>query len=166
MRNKFKVLLFTIVILIGLTGCKNNSIEESNQDIEDTSHIRVKKLLKYKDSYVGDNSAVGNILSLLPASAFSEGFSLKTDKKPYEIVVNYKPNKHLGIKEYNRFWNSKDPNEILEKNAMVFFSLIPNVEIISLNVDNIGEESYKYSRKDLPSLPADEDSFKTFFNNK
>ncbi len=32
---------------------------------------------------------------------------------------------------------------------MVLLSLIPNAKIIKFNVDNIGEESYKYDRKSL-----------------
>lgn len=171
MKNKLKILFFTIVISIGLTGCKNNPTEEPKQDIkkqhiEDEDEIRANKLIKYKDSYVGDNSAVGNIVSNLSASVFSKEFSLKTNEKPYEILINYGPNKDLGIKEYNRFWNSRDPNEILEKNAIVLFSLIQNVDIISFNVDSIGEETYKYNKKYVPDLPANVESFKEFFNNK
>ena len=40
-------------------------------------------LLNYKNSYIGDNSAVGNILSLLPVNLQDYTFSLQTASEPY-----------------------------------------------------------------------------------
>ncbi len=129
-------------------------------------------MIKYKGTYVGDNSSVGNIIKNLPANEYSAGFSLQTSKEPYEITVNYKTNENLGEENYNKFWKDKKVEELLEKNAVILLSLIPNAEIIKFNVDNIGEESYKYNRKNLEqkygSLEkqfTDNDSLNKFLNN-
>ena len=64
----------------------------------------------------------------------------------------------------------KKPSEFLEKNAVVLISLIQNADIIEFNVDNVGENSYKYNRtelekkygEDLKNLLKDETSFESF----
>ncbi len=150
MKNKFKVLVPLVLILsLNLIGCGINSEKKSKENIKNTSKVETYDLIKYKGTYVGDNSSVGNIIKNLPANEYSAGFSLQTSKEPYEITVNYKTNENLGEENYNKFWKDKKVEELLEKNAVILLSLIPNAEIIKFNVDNIGEESYKYNRKNL-----------------
>lgn len=174
MKNKFKILVPAIIIIsLSLIGCGSNSTKTPNQKVETISQVKIDDLLKYKGSYVGDNSAVGNIIAKLPANVYNAGFSLQTNKEPYEITINYKANQNLGVRDYNNFWSNKRPDEFLEKNAVVLLSLIQNADIIEFNVDNVGEGSYKYTRKaleqkyggDLKNLLKDETSFKSFLNN-
>ncbi|APC82592.1 DUF4825 domain-containing protein [Clostridium botulinum] len=173
MKNKFKVLVPLVLILsLNLIGCGINSEKKSKENIKNTSKVETYDLIKYKGTYVGDNSSVGNIIKNLPANEYSAGFSLQTSKEPYEITVNYKTNENLGEENYNKFWKDKKVEELLEKNAVILLSLIPNAEIIKFNVDNIGEESYKYNRKNLEqkygSLEkqfTDNDSLNKFLNN-
>ncbi|BFK80927.1 hypothetical protein I3900191A7_10720 [Clostridium baratii] len=122
---------------------------EAEKKVNNISDINMEELKKYKDSYVGDNSAVINILSNLPLNTYVSELSLKTDRKPYEITVNYKENPALGLDDYNNFWKDKNPNEVLEKNAALMFSLIKNTDVIEFNVENIGEKNYKYTRDEL-----------------
>lgn len=173
MKNKFKILLPIIVIIsLSLIGRISNSTNISNQKVETFSQVKIDDLMKYKDSYVGNNGAVGNIIAKLPANVYSIGFSLQTNKKPYGIIINYKENQNLGSEDYNNFWINKKPNEFLEKNAVILFSLIQNCDTIEFNVDNIGKKSYKYTRKaivqkyggDLKGILKDETSFKNFLN--
>lgn len=174
MKNKFKIFVPVIIIIsLSLIGCVGTSTKTSHQNMENISQVKIDDLLKYKGSYVGDNSAVGNIIDRLPANNYNEGFSLQTDKEPYGIIVNYKANENLGTDDYNNFWNNKKPSEFLEKNAVVLLSLIQNADIIEFNVDNVGENSYKYNRKelekkygeDLKNLLKDKTSFESFLNN-
>jgi hypothetical protein len=173
MKNRFKILVPIIVIIsLSLIGCVSNSKKISNQKVETFSQVKTNDLMKYKGSYVGDNSAVRNIIAELPANVYSAGFSLQTNKKPYGIIINYKENQNLGSEDYNNFWNNKKPNEILEKNAVILFSLIQNSYTIEFNVDNIGKKSYKYNRKvlerkyggDFKKILKNETSFKNFLN--
>ncbi|EJP6472469.1 DUF4825 domain-containing protein [Clostridium botulinum] len=173
MKNKIRVLIPLIIILsLSLIGCGMNSYKKSKDNIKNTSTVEAYDLIKYKGSYVGDNSSVGNIIKNLPASEYSAGFSLQTSKEPYEITVNYKTNENLGEENYNKFWSDKKPAKLLEKNAVVLLSLITNAEIIKFNVDNIGKESYEYNRKSLKQkygslekLFNDNDSLNKFLNN-
>ncbi|HDK7139061.1 TPA: DUF4825 domain-containing protein [Clostridium botulinum] len=173
MKNKFKVLVPLVLILsLNLIGCGINSEKKSKENIKNTSKVETYDLIKYKGTYVGDNSSVGNIIKNLPANEYSAGFSLQTTKEPYEITVNYKANENLGEENYNKFWSDKKANKLLEKNAVVLLSLIPNAEIIKFNVDNIGEESFKYDRKNLEqkygnlkNLFKDNNSLNKFLNN-
>lgn len=174
MKNKFKVFMLVLVMSISLIGCTNNTTKITDKSIKNISQVEIDELLRYKNSYVGNNSAIGNILSNLPANVYGSGFELKTDKKPYTIIANYKINEELDVVGYNEFWSNKDIDEFLEDNAIVLFSLIPNVDIVQFRVDKIGEELYEYTRsklkakynKNLTNITNDEDSFKEFFDNK
>ncbi|NFD54807.1 DUF4825 domain-containing protein [Clostridium botulinum] len=173
MKNKFKVLVPLVLILsLNLIGCGINSEKKSKENIKNTSKVETYDLIKYKGTYVGDNSSVGNIITNLPANEYSAGFILQTSKEPYKITVKYNINENLGEENYNKFWSDKKANKLLEKNAVVLLSLIPNAEIIKFNVDNIGEESFKYDRKNLEqkygnlkNLFKDNDSLNKFLNN-
>ncbi|NFS06531.1 DUF4825 domain-containing protein [Clostridium botulinum] len=173
MKNKLKVLVPVIIILsLNLIGCGVNSEKKSKENIKNSSKVETYDLIKYKGTYVGDNSSVGSIIKNLPANEYSAGFSLQTTKEPYEVTVNYKTNENLGEESYNKFWKDKKVEELLEKNSVVLLYLIPNAKIIKFNVENIGEESYKYDRKNLEqkyenlkSLFKDNDSLNKFLNN-
>jgi hypothetical protein len=174
MKNKFKLLAPAIIIVsLSLMGCGSNSTKISNQDGKSTSQVETYDLEKYKNSYVGDNTSVGNIVAKLPANEYNAGFSLQTNKEPYGITINYKVNQNLGEENYYKFWSDKKVNKFLEKNAVVLLSLIQNADVIEFNVDNIGEKSYKYDRKsleqkyggDLKDLFKDDTSFKKFLNS-
>ncbi|KEI78982.1 hypothetical protein N452_10365 [Clostridium botulinum A2 117] len=173
MKNKFKILVPLLLILsLNLIGCGVNSERKSKENVKNSSKVETYDLIKYKGAYIGDNSSVGSIIKNLPANEYSAGFSLQTSKEPYEITINYKANENLGEENYNKFWSDKKANKLLEKNAVVLLSLIPNAEIIKFNVENIGEESYKYDRKNLAqkyenlkNLFKDNDSLNKFLNN-
>ncbi|KEI81396.1 DUF4825 domain-containing protein [Clostridium botulinum] len=150
MKNKFKILVPLVLILsLNLIGCGVNSERKSKENVKNSSKVETYDLIKYKGAYVGDNSSVGSIIKNLPANEYSAGFTLQTTKEPYEIIVNYKTNENLEEENYNKFWKDKKVEELLEKNAVVLLYLIPNAEIIKFNVENIGEEFYKYDRKNL-----------------
>ncbi|MED3961288.1 DUF4825 domain-containing protein [Niallia taxi] len=74
--QKLKMYLFaSVTILLLLSGCNT---KETNKDI-----------FQYKDSNVGDNSAVGNIVYKLPGAQQLSGIELKTKEEPYGIILNY-----------------------------------------------------------------------------
>lgn len=174
MRKQFKILILLVVIAVSLLGCRDDLKGSQDQAIEDMSQVEIGELMKYKDSYLGDNSAVGNILLNLPMNRYGSGFSLQTDEEPYQLIVKYGPGEESDTKDYNEFWMDKKPVKFLENNAIVLFSLIRNVENIQFNVDNTEENTYEYNRKeleakfnkDLTDLSGDRDSFNKFFKNK
>ncbi|MEG0385550.1 MAG: DUF4825 domain-containing protein [Solibacillus sp.] len=141
MKQILKFSSFFLLAILFLSGC--NAIDEDED------------LFKYKDSYVGDNSAVGNILNQLQAAEFLKGFELKTTEEPYGIVLNYE-------------WTESKQNykNTAIHNATFLFALIQNVEWISFNFSN---QEYKITKeqlqnwygKDLSELQS-EDEIKPF----
>lgn len=91
-KNAYRWSLVAISLLL-LVGCVGLTDSKSKENVIEHSVagkvVDIDKLLEYKDSYVGDSSAVGGILSKLPGSVFSRGFSLQTSSEPYGIEVNY-----------------------------------------------------------------------------
>ena len=95
MKNKFKILIPVIIASLSLVGCRSNFAKISNQKVKITSQVETYNLVKYKDSYVGDNNSEGNIIVKLPANEYNARFSLQTNKQPYGITINYKVNQIL-----------------------------------------------------------------------
>lgn len=119
MRNKFIVL--SLLIMLFVSGCSANN---NNKDI-----------FQYKGSYVGDNSAVGNITNQLRSSEHLKGIELKTKEKPYGIILNYD-------------WLASDGayKETTIFNATFLFTLVQNADWISFN---FGSQLYHLTRENL-----------------
>lgn len=117
---------FSFLILLFLNGCNLN---EENEDI-----------FQYKDSYVGDNGAVGNIAMQLPNGEYLNGFELKTIEEPYGIILNYKEIDAVEIEN-----NYK---ETAIYNATFIFTLVKNAEWVTFNFD---DQEYKITKEDLES---------------
>lgn len=65
MKNKIKVLVPLVLILsLNLIGCGVNCEKKSKDNIENTSKVETYDLIKYKGTYVGDNSSVGSIIKI------------------------------------------------------------------------------------------------------
>jgi hypothetical protein len=168
MLNTSKMLAVPAILIasLSLAGCSNNQVATQNVN----TIYQVTDFVKYKGSYVGNNSAVGNILSMLPAHDYMVGFSLQTEQKPYGITANYKANQS-GENNYYDFWNSKKPDELLERNSAVLFSLVKNVDVISINVEDVGMKTYTFTRTDVQQKYGDiskllnaQSSFNSFLN--
>lgn len=134
-------LILLFVLLLALVGCDSNS---RNADAGD------KDIFKYKNSYVGDNSAVGNILGMLPQGGRLKQFSLGTTEKPYRITA-----------QYNEAASPMSKSEIRETvifNATFLFTLVKNVDQIRLELEG---QSYLITREQLQSwYGKDLDQFK------
>lgn len=104
----------------------------------------------YKDSYVGDASAVGNSASRLHGAEYYKGFELQTTDEPYGIILNYDDE---GSK-----LNEK---ETAVYNATYLFALIKNAGWITFRFN---EQEYTITRsamqqwygKDLRELENEE----------
>jgi hypothetical protein len=96
--------------MILLSGCSLNN--DSKTD-----------LFQYKNSYVGDNSAVVNIVKKLAHNKELNQISLETNKEPYGITLEYKD---LVAKNANR-----EMKETVISNSTFIFVLIKNVDWIT-----------------------------------
>ncbi|MZP30971.1 DUF4825 domain-containing protein [Heliobacterium undosum] len=169
MNHKLKIATSAmIILLLGLSGCAANPATKLSPKENRVAQGEINTLLRYKGAYVGDNSAVGNIISILPANMYNAGFRLDTDREPYGITVNYQANQRLGPEDYHHFWSQNKPEAVLEKNAVVLLSLIHNASFVQFNVQDIAEKSCRFTRTDLeqkyggalPELFKDEVSLK------
>lgn len=133
-----------LIVSLSLVGCGNNQVATQSTK----NSYQLNDFVKYKGSFVGDNSAVGNILSMLPAHDYLAKFSLETGHVPYGITANYQANQS-ALNKYYDFWNSKHPDELLERNAAVLFSLVRNVDVVSFNVQDVGKKTYTFTRTNV-----------------
>ena len=99
-----------LFVLIVLSGCSQNA--DSKADI-----------FQYKNSYVGDNSAVGNIVNQLNHSNELKQISLHTKEQPYGITLEYN-----DITAKNA---DKEMKKTIIANATYLFALIQNVDWVT-----------------------------------
>lgn len=108
-----------------------------------------EKFLKYKTEYVGDAPRVGNIIHLLtfPPNISYNSLELSTSNIPYSVNV------YLKTDEINEITSKKDN---FDKNAVIMFSLIDNVDNITFILTD--------SEKELPFLYTRE--WANYYTNK
>lgn len=100
-------LLVSFIVIMILSGCNANEVD--------------KGVFEYKNSYVGDNSAVGNIIDNLREDDSIEGFQLITTDKPYGIIVNY---------------DGLEDEKVAVYYATYLFTLVVNVEWITIHFND------------------------------
>lgn len=98
-----------------------------------------EELWKARTQYIGDNNAVGTIISLLPVP---EGlqydlFGLHTNERPYEIEIVYSTT-FKTLKQYAG--GEKDIGDLLGKNALLLLALVNNADQIKVRLT---EENHK-----------------------
>ncbi|WP_280771714.1 DUF4825 domain-containing protein [Salipaludibacillus daqingensis] len=107
-----KLLFFSLVVMFFLSGCNLNDNHVNND------------MFQFKDSFVGDNSAVVNIANQLPGAEHLNSFELKTNEEPYGIILNYD-----GIE------SEQDDKESVIYNTTFLFTLVQNVDWITFHSD-------------------------------
>lgn len=177
-RKVFLILMLITTVLLGVIGCadKKNVEEETNADL--IKDINIEELLEYKNSYMGDNSAVINIAEKLPWNIYREYVALETDNGENKIIISYKPNTDKDEKNYNDYYEKHNDKDIFKLNAVVMFSLIQNAEEIEFKLGRNIDEAFKsdlymFDRKaleeeyggDLKTLFSDKNSWDKFIDD-
>ena len=121
MKQILKFLSLSLLVILIVSGCNTNNEKED--------------LFKFKDSFVGDNSAVGNIVNQLQGAEHFKGFELKTKEKPNGIILNYE-------------WSDLEQNykKTAVYNATFLFTLVQNLEWVNFNFAN---QEYKITKENL-----------------
>lgn len=125
MRGTAKYIFFSLLLALFLNGCSSSNAV--NEDI-----------FQYKDSYVGDNSAVRNIVGQLQNAEHFEGFELKTKEKPYGMVLGYEDIKGTKIDDVSK--------ETVIYNATFIFALVKNAGWITFD---FGNQTHTVTREEL-----------------
>lgn len=141
-------LIFCITVFTSLIHQQGNEIQtESIYLSPSMTEKHIRELLPYRDSYIGDNSAVGGMLDKLPVpnGLYQQQISLQTKKSPYGLTVKY------GLKE-NSSENLASPvnKGVFLYNATSLFILIQNVEHVTFHFSTEKDEySFAMSRNEL-----------------
>ncbi|MEE6131728.1 DUF4825 domain-containing protein [Bacillus sp. 1780r2a1] len=122
MLKYMKLFLFSLSVLLLLNGC--------------SSANTTKNLFEFKDSYIGDNSAVVHIVHQLLHEEEFKKLKLQTKKQPYGI--------HLTYEDISGADNEREKVAIY--NATFIFALIQNVDWIIFQFDNA---EYKLTKEEL-----------------
>ena len=149
-----KLLMISMLLSLVLVGCGKPT--------------NMTDLLNYKGSYVGDNSAVGHIIELLPAHEYLDGFELQTSQEPYEVTINYKSFDEATVELEDGSTSKVALNEVLQGNSMIILSLVTNAEIVTFNIGD--QETITFDRttlsenygNDLESISEDVSSLQNF----
>ena len=131
---------------------------------------KLNALYANKTAYVGNNSRVSAIAHNLtvPNQLGWGGMELKTEDEPYGLTINYLiSDEDLGKINLDELQNT------FQKNAIAMFSLIGNVENITINLKQGGKTTvFDYSRKqadefmgqDVHNFAQTEESFRNFLS--
>jgi len=113
--------LTVIVVFVGLL---------SNPGIAKKPHW-IADMYGYRTEYVGDNSKVSNICNRLPVPETfqSKGIELKTKEAPYIIELKY----NVDNEDLTAVTNNQTG---FQYNAILVFSLVENVEMVKLIVND------------------------------
>jgi len=106
------------------TRAKATTIQLQTKEIQPKTYS-AEQLWKARTKYVGDNSAVGKLIGLLPVpeGLQYDHFKLYTSEQPYEIEIVYSVSSDV-LKQYDTVEFSKaDP---FRKNALVLLALVDN----------------------------------------
>ncbi|MGP5061234.1 DUF4825 domain-containing protein [Psychrobacter celer] len=144
MKKMLKLLSCSLLVISVTSGCNTKTTEED--------------VFQYKNAYVGDNSAVINIVNNSMQSDNFRGLELKTKETPYGIILNYDGSE-----------SEKNDKRTVIYNATYLFALIQNVEWITFNFDY---QEYKITKdtliawygKDFSTLQS-EGELKTLIQN-
>jgi hypothetical protein len=127
-----RLVLFSLFILLFFSGCISNEVNE-NEDI-----------FQFKNSYVGDAGAVGDITRRLPNPNGEQisGLELKTTEEPYGIILNYIATEKSDNTETNY-------KELVLYNTTFILTLVKNADWVKFNF--ISQE-FKVSREEIKSF--------------
>ncbi|WP_341281205.1 DUF4825 domain-containing protein [Paenibacillus sp. FSL H8-0537] len=124
----YKFLIIMMVMMLTLVACNStNKVSDSDED-----------LFKFKNTLIGSNSAVGQIVHQLPANDKLDKMMLETEQEPYGLSLNYKND--------NNPLSPDDWEQTIVYNASFIFALIPNVDRITFTVE---EKTYVIHREFL-----------------
>ena len=128
MKKTTKYFTFSLLLVLLLSAC--NSATTNSDD----------GLFQYKESLIGNNSAVINIIGQLWHAEKFEEVALQTKSEPYGMTITYKDlDAAMADKEYK---------ETVVYNASYLFALIDNAEWIVFDFDDRQYEITKSALED------------------
>lgn len=156
--RKIKILFIILTLLISafFSGCRYPAFEHfrSDNSIMSISDMKLNKLMKFRNSYIGDNSMVSKILYSLPGNIYINQISLQTLSSPYKIKVYYglQSSPKSCDDDIENYWSGRSYKSVLLNNAASLFILVKNVDTVNFEVDTKSKKSFNFTRKSLESF--------------
>ena len=123
-KPRFLVIVLSIIIVIAIgIGLMANPVNTA----EPLDSSSADELWKSATKYIGDNSAVGKLISLLtvPEYVGYDHFELHTSERPYDIEMVYSVSSEV-LKQYDTE-EALEPNPF-QKNALILLALVDNAD--------------------------------------
>ena len=142
--------LLSICLLLGLfsllVGCDSVLEKEKKEPVD--------VLMDYKDTAVGDATAVSHISYILPAGEHVKQIDLQTKETPYEITIDYgvKEDSDTTVEDFENEWDENNTKRALLNNAIAFFILVNNVDVVHFNVETETPVSFSITREDIDTF--------------
>lgn len=106
--------------------------------------LSTETLFSHRTKYIGDNSAVGNIIYNLtfPQDMAYRQFALQTDdNEPYAVTITFALSEKDKEQYGNHGLNRQNEIALLQKNACIMFSLIENAQIVNFELVDETDET-------------------------
>lgn len=132
-------------------GGDNGVLGDWNKPISEEEFYRF--LSENRNPYIGDASANGRLLGILPGlSCYAyNGTKLQTSNEPYELTIRYKKTEPISVRE------EQENAETMMRNAMYLFATIENMGRCTFSLERDGEAaeyeaSYSVGREELEQI--------------
>ncbi|MGP7818808.1 DUF4825 domain-containing protein [Niallia sp. 01092] len=139
--KKISILISLVILLI--TGCN------SKTEIKSIDNVKLESLMQYKETNLGNNSAVSSIINSLPGGETYREFELE-DGNSIKVIYGLKDKSSITDKDLSDYWLN---DETLKKNflynVIAMFILIENAEEITLELDSEKYYSVTFQRDTL-----------------
>lgn len=106
--------------------------KKSNKE-KDVDTSKMDELYKLKETYIGDNSSVSNIIKLLdfPEELTPNGMELFTKEEPFGLQINFQASDEIIAK-----YMSTSSDYVWRPQSLILFSLIDNLEYIQYGINS------------------------------
>lgn len=140
----FILVLLTAILCITAALCLlTNPPGTSRKPYETATPGSPQAMYDWRTKYIGDNSAVGNIIYNLtfPEDMTYQQFALQTSTKPYEVTITF------ALSEADKeAYDAEAPDRqqelaLCQKNACILFSLIENAGIVNFKLVDETDEA-------------------------
>lgn len=123
-------------------------------DRPETKENTVEGLLEFKDTYIGDSSAVVNMSYLLPGGKYVKRVSLQTNEKPYGITIDYGMKEDADVKEedFEEYWEDQVTKRAFLNNATTYFILVQNVDVVEFVLHTAEQKSFRVTREQIDAF--------------
>lgn len=145
--------LIGIMLTVVIVGCYSGGGGTINEDIT-LENMDLEKLATYKKSYVGDNSAVGNILDRLLGNKYRQTFSLTEDSitSHYGLSDSIKEEEKTELEDALEGYVEDHGNPLFFNNALALFILVQNVDVVTFEMDTQTPVTFTVNRDEMRDL--------------